>query len=76
MQDMRIGYDGTIYNTAGEALRQQLSIIPNTAILSGNKIEFFRKVNDTSAFLFDLDVTTLLESGKIKFSEDVFFIKL
>lgn len=63
LQDIRVGFDGTVYDTAGEAVRQQVGIIPNRAALRGNKIEFFRCVDDTSAFLFDLDVTTLLESG-------------
>lgn len=63
LQDIRVGFDGTVYDTAGEAVRQQAGIIPNQATLNGNKIEFYRQVGDTSAFLFDLDVTVLLESG-------------
>lgn len=37
--DMRIGHDGTIYDTAGDALRQQIAFVLNAIIGSGLSLE-------------------------------------
>ena len=63
LQDIRMGADGIIYDTAGEAVRHQTSTIPNKAILNDKKIKFYRSQEDVDSFLFDLDVSVLLESG-------------
>lgn len=65
LQDMRIGFDGTVYDSAGEAVRDQVRGVPNYGVISDNYIKFY-KVSDSDEsdiFLFQVDVTQLLESG-------------
>lgn len=68
--DGRIGADGTEYESIGTAIRMQIAdineecaTIPNTALLSGNYIKFYKTDGEVYSFLFELDVQTLLEGG-------------
>lgn len=70
LQDIRVGYDGTIYEGAGEAVRAQMTqlytettTIPNKALLEGNIIKFYREGGETDSLLFSADVTELMENG-------------
>lgn len=63
LQDLRVGFDGTIYDTAGEAIRTQLSAIPNKAVTTGDKIQFYNCVGEDDIFLFELDASEFLKNG-------------
>ena len=65
LMDLRLGYDGTEYLSAGDAVRTQVRGVPNYGAIVGNKIKFYRHsdIEESDIFLFEVDVTHLLESG-------------
>lgn len=62
LQDIRVGYDGTLYETAGEAVREQVSLITDAFevnVVSDNK---FDNIFDASGRFDNSDGTTEIAS--------------
>lgn len=63
IQDMRIGYDGVEYTTAGKALRSQIAGIPNEVRVEDNKLKFYNTNNTSNPLLFETAIDDLVASG-------------